>query len=191
MTLATVDASSRPSARVVLIKDMSLSQGYAVFHTHYESRKAVDLAGNAWATGVLHWDALGRQIRLEGPTVRAPEEESDAYFATRPWQSQLNAWVSRQSQPLNDPTELDRRTREKARELGLPNAEDDGDETVGSNVLSRPPFWGGYRLWIAAVEFWIEGTDRYHERVRYQRSLTPLDAHSFRGGPWSPQRLQP
>lgn len=192
MTLATADASGRPSARVVLLKNLSLSHGYAVFHTNYHSRKGLELGIRAQAAAVLHWDRLGRQIRLEGPTVRCPADESDDYFSTRPWQSRLNAWISAQSQPLKDPAELVQRARQSAKELGLPDpASPAPSPPAAEAALGRPDFWGGYRLWFAAVEFWTEGTDRFHDRVRYERPLTPLDDNAFRSGPWSWQRLQP
>ncbi len=192
MTLATADLSGRPSARVVLLKDLSLTHGYAVFHTNYRSRKGVELDGRADAAAVLHWDSLGRQIRLEGPAVQSPKDESDEYFATRPWQSRLNAWVSEQSQPLSDPAELAERARRKARELNLPNPGSDSPARATAHAtLVRPHYWGGYRLWFTAVEFWMEGSDRYHDRVRYERVLSPLGAGRFESGPWSWRRLQP
>ena len=192
MILATAEGSGRPSARVVLLKDLSLTQGYAVFHTHYRSRKSLELDGRAQAAAVMHWDSLGRQIRMEGPAVRCPKGESDAYFATRPWKSRLNAWVSEQSQPLNDPAELMQRARQKARELGLPDPGSQAPaEEAALAALTRPAFWGGYRLWFAVVEFWTEGSDRFHDRVRYERTLAPTDAGLFRAGPWSWERLQP
>ena len=201
MTLATADPSGQPSARVVLLKDLSVTQGFAVFHTHYGSRKSIELADNTLAAAVMHWDKLGRQLRLEGPTVRSPDEESDVYFATRSLGSQLNAWVSEQSQPLSDPSDLLQRAREKARQLDLPDpvesftldsekSKQELSEHFG-NSLDRPSFWGGYRLWFTAVELWMEGSDRFHDRIRYTRTLTPLDPHTFRAGPWNSQRLQP
>ena len=191
-SLATADSDGRPSARMVLLKDLSLAHGYAVFHTNYRSRKGAELDSRADAAAVLHWDRLGRQIRLEGPAVRCPAGESDAYFATRPWQSRLNAWVSDQSRPLKDPAELAERARRKAQEFDLPDPA--GSASPGKSAesgLRRPHFWGGYRLWFRAVEFWSEGTDRFHDRVRYERTLTPADHYSFTAGPWRWQRLQP
>ena len=123
-SLATVDKDCRPSARIVLLKDLSLTHGYGVFHTNYRSRKGTELDSRADAAAVLHWDRLGRQIRLQGPAVRCPGEESDAYFATRPWRSRLNAWVSDQSQPVKGPAELAERARRKAREFSLPGPAD-------------------------------------------------------------------
>lgn len=193
MTLATVSASGQPSARVVLLKALSVDEGFAVFHTHYGSRKSIEMTGNAAAAAVMHWDRLGRQVRLEGTAVQSPRQESDDYFATRSWRSQLNAWVSEQSQPLNDPSDLTNRAREKAQEFSLPDPIDPGSGEPDPAVpaLARPPFWGGYRLWFATVELWMEGSDRFHDRVRYERSLAPRDAHSFEAGPWTSRRLQP
>lgn len=191
-SLATADRYGRPSARMVLLKDLSLSHGYAVFHTNYLSRKGAELDSRADAAAVLHWDRLGRQIRLEGPAVRCPDEESDAYFSTRPWQSRLNAWVSDQSHPLDDPAELAERARRKAKEFNLPDPADaESPAEFADAALARPRFWGGYRLWFMAVEFWTEGADRFHDRVRYERTLAPASEFSFTAGPWSWQRLQP
>lgn len=192
LALATVGASGQPSARMVLLKDLSAAHGYAVFHTHYRSRKGVEIGRRAPAAAVLHWDRLGRQLRLEGPAVRCPAEESDAYFATRPWRSRLNAWVSDQSQPLGDPAELARKARRKASEYGLPDPASTATPPAPAEAaLVRPDFWGGYRLWFAAMEFWTEGVDRFHDRVRYERTLAPLDEHAFRAGAWRWRRLQP
>ena len=177
LALATADASGRPSVRMVLVKEIAPS-GYLVFYTNYGSRKAAELDRASRAAGVLYWEELGRQVRFEGRVVRSPDAESDAYFASRPERSQLNAWASRQSQPLVDTAELERRAEQKARELrGAP--------------VPRPPNWGGYRLWFEALELWAEGADRFHERLRYTRELAPDDAFSFGAGQWSWRRLQP
>ena len=191
MTLATVDTASRPSARMILIKELSRSEGYATFYSHYQSRKGLELERNANAAGVLHWDKLGQQIRFEGPVVRSPEEESDAYFATRSTNSQLNAWVSEQSRPLDNIAELTRRARDKASDLGLAAEQDDGGALESGVRVPRPPFWGGYRFWFAVVELWLEGEDRFHDRLRYERALTPIGATKFATGPWTSQLLQP
>ena len=191
MTLATVDAESRPSARVVLIKDLSRTEGHATFYSHYESRKGVELDGNSHAAGVLHWDKLGRQIRFEGRVARCLDDENDAYFATRPAGSQLNAWVSKQSWPLENMDDLERRATRKAQDLGLAAEQVNGKFAQRTTNIPRPPFWGGYRLWFTAVELWLEGKDRFHERLRYERTLTAMDASTFTAGSWNHQRLQP
>ena len=95
MALATTDAGGRPSVRVVLCKEIVIEPGYLVFYTNYESRKGRELAAKPWAAVVFHWDAMGRQLRVEGPVVRSPASESDDYFASRPWQSRLAALTSR------------------------------------------------------------------------------------------------
>lgn len=184
MALATADAHGRPAARMVLLKGIAVNPGYVVFYTHYRSRKAAELEATGRAAAVLYWDDLGRQVRLEGAVLRSPAEESDAYFATRPWESQLNAWTSEQSKPLADPADLPRRAARKARELGFDVA------ARPERALPRPAFWGGFRLWLDALEFWVEGAARFHDRLRYARELQPAGA-VYRGGPWTKQRLQP
>jgi pyridoxamine 5'-phosphate oxidase len=176
MALATTDSTGRPSARMVLLKELAAA-GYAVFYTNYGSRKATDLTATGRAAAVLYWHELGRQIRFEGPVMRSPAAESDAYFATRPWRSQLNALASEQSRPLADPTILERRAAELA--------------AKGARTFARPELWGGFRLWFDAIELWVEGADRFHERVRYERELTLQDADGFVAGSWRWQRLQP
>ena len=178
MALASVDASGRPSARMVLLKELA-PLGYAVFYTNYGSRKASELLSTHRAAGVLYWHELGRQVRFEGPVVRSPDAESDAYFASRSRASQINAWSSEQSRPLPEPAALEERA---ARLAGTkpPN-----------EALSRPDFWGGFRLWLESLELWVEGRDRFHERVRYERRLDARDAYTFETGRWNWQRLQP
>jgi len=187
MALATVDATGHPSARMVLLKEL-VPAGYAVFYTNYGSRKAGELDATRRAAAVLYWDELGRQLRFEGAIVRSPVAESDAYFASRAWRSQLNAWSSEQSRPIDDPAELERRASAKAREVGVAAP---GESPPPGLSLPRPAFWGGYRLWFDAVELWAEGADRFHERLSYRRELGAVQANEFRPGPWSWQRLQP
>ena len=178
MALASVDAAGRPSARMVLLKELA-PLGYAVFYTNYGSRKGAELLATHRAAGVLYWHELGRQVRLEGPVVRSPEAESDAYFATRPMPSQINAWSSEQSRPLPDPAALEERAAKVA------------STKPAARGLPRPDFWGGFRLWLESVELWVEGRDRFHERVRYERPLEARDAYTFETGRWTWQRLQP
>jgi len=193
MTLATVSASGKPSARVVLLKALSVDEGFAVFHTHYGSRKSVEMTGNPAAAAVMHWDTLGRQVRLEGTAVQSPSQESDDYFATRSWRSQLNAWVSEQSQSLNDPSDLLDRARERAQEFNLPDPVDSGSGEPEPDVpaLDRPTFWGGYRLWLDSVELWQQGAARIHDRAEWRRPLEQEGEASFAAGPWTSRRLQP
>lgn len=178
MALASVDTRGRPAVRMVLLKQLA-AEGYAVFYTNYASRKGGELVATGRAAAVLYWHELGRQVRFEGPVVRSPDAESDAYFATRPFASQVNAWSSEQSRPLEDLAKLEQRAAQLTGERGA------------GGSLPRPSFWGGFRLWLEAVELWVEGRDRFHARVRYERTLRFKDSVSFEPGGWTWQRLQP
>jgi pyridoxamine 5'-phosphate oxidase len=182
MMLATVSADGRPSARVVLCKDIRVEPGYLVFYTNYESRKGQELAATARAAAVFHWDSMHRQMRIEGRVVRSPAAESDAYFASRPWGSRLGAWASRQSRPIESRAALLLAVARVTARYGAQAA-------IG-RAIPRPEHWGGFRLWAEAVEFWVEGQFRIHDRVRYTRTLTPADGE-FAAGAWSMSRLQP
>jgi len=189
ITIASVDVSGKPSARVVLIKDFSPKEGYIVFHTHYKSRKSLEFVDNPWAAGVVHWDHLGRQIRFEGLITKSPDDESNAYFATRDWRSQLNAWTSEQSQPISDYKQLLDRANRQAKKMNLPKIDSTGPDKDFS--VQRPPFWGGFRMWFCSIEFWIARSARFHERIQYKRSLKKGDDGGPVTGPWHHQRLQP
>ncbi len=195
MTLATVGPDGRPSARVVLCKDIVLPQGYLQFYTNYDSRKGAEMATCPRVAAVLHWDALRRQIRIEGVVVKAPARESDDYFQSRPWQSRVGAWASHQSQPVGTRHQLIEQLRAAGQRFGTPPVGPDGDEAEDSPAgveVPRPPHWGGYRLWADAVELWVEGEFRIHDRARWTRSLTAIgEGHAFQATPWHVQRLQP
>jgi pyridoxamine 5'-phosphate oxidase len=192
MVLATTDAGGRPSARVMLCKEIVIEPGYLVFYTNYESRKGRELAAQPWAAVVFHWDAIGRQLRLEGPVVRAPASESDDYFASRPWQSRLAAMTSQQSAPIASRRALLEKLRDTAARYEAPNpfSGADDDEDPGLR-LPRPPGWGGYRLWAAAVELWVEGEHRLHDRIRWTRELKTSNGTPSQAQPWQHERLQP
>lgn len=181
MTLVTVDAGGRPSARVVLCKSFVADPGYVVLYTNYQSAKCTDIDSDRRVALVFHWDALGRQIRIEGEAVRSPAEESDAYFATRDRGSQLGAWASDQSEPIASRSAF--RAQLAAREEQLKLAE-------GGSSIPRPPHWGGIRVWAAAIELWVEGKDRIHDRARWSRDLKEA-GDSFTASPWVGTRLQP
>jgi pyridoxamine 5'-phosphate oxidase len=191
MSVATIDADGAPSVRVVLLKQLVVDPGYVVFYTNYESRKARAIEACPRVACVLHWDTLGRQVRLEGRATVAPAADSDAYFASRDPASQLSAWGSDQSRPLASREALIRQTLERARALGLPDSTTLENVQPSSGALPRPPHWGGYRIWPEAVELWIEGAARVHDRARWERTLTERPDGQFSTGPWRGQRLQP
>jgi pyridoxamine 5'-phosphate oxidase len=191
MVLATVDAHGSPSARVVLCKDVQPRPGYITFFTNYLSRKGSELAAHPRAAAVIHWDSMRRQVRFEGPITRTTESESDAYFASRAWQSRIGAWASQQSAPVASRAELERATRRVAERFGTPSPTDSDDTAPDPGVaIARPPHWGGFHLWVDSCELWVEGAARLHDRARWTRTLTP-EGHGFQTGAWHISRLQP
>lgn len=155
MSLATVDASGRPSVRVVLLKDFDL-RGF-VFYTNHLSAKGRALDATKVAALNFYWPALDQQVRVEGTTEVVSDAEADAYFATRPRVSQLGAWASEQSQPLTSRDELEQRLKDlTAKYEGGP--------------VPRPPHWGGFRLLPDRVEFWKAHEFRLHWREHYVKS---------------------
>jgi pyridoxamine 5'-phosphate oxidase len=190
MTLATSTPEGRPSARMVLCKEIVPRPGYVVFYTNYLSRKGRELAANPWAAAVLHFDALHCQVRIEGMVERAPEADSDAYFGSRSVASRLSAWASAQSEPIESRERLRAAVGEAARRFGAPGIPDGA--TAGSEiVVPRPPHWGGYRLWAQVVELWVEGKDRIHDRACWSRELTQRAQGHIEAGAWTVTRLQP
>lgn len=192
MACVTVNEDSRPAARMVLCKEIVADPGYVVFYTNYKSDKARHLAGNPHVALVFHWDALGRQVRIEGEAVRSPAAESDAYFASRDWVSQIGAWGSDQSSPLASHSALVAQIRKRAIKLGVSAAKNLHEITASDRpVIPRPPHWGGFRVWARRVELWIEGRDRIHDRARWERNLERMDDDTFSTGEWTSTRLQP
>ena len=189
MALATVGPGGSPSVRLVLCKAIHPDPGRLVFYTNYRSRKATELEGNPRVAAVLHWDHQERQIRVEGVVTRSPAEESDAYFASRRWESRLGAWASDQSRPIESREALLEQAAERAMELGLDiSAIVDGH---GEDlVIPRPPHWGGYRIWADRVELWCSGVGRVHDRAAWTRKLT-ADGEGFACGAWEATRVQP
>lgn len=168
MTLATVDASGLPDARMVLLKGVDES-GF-VFYTNLESAKGEELAGNPQAALCFHWKSLGRQVRVRGPVIAVSAEEADAYFATRPKDSQIGAWASRQSRPLEGRFALEKEVARFAAKYALTS-------------VPRPPQWSGFRVQPLSIEFWRARAFRLHERLRYRRDTL--------GSPWVTERLYP
>ncbi len=191
MVLATSRRDGQPAARVVLCKELVPQPGFLVFYTNYHSSKGRELEDNPRAAGLIHWDALHRQVRIEGPVVEAPAADSDAYFASRPWQSRIGAWASAQSEPIGSRAALLAAVASAARRFGAPAPGSPGAEEALELAIPRPPHWGGYRLWAESVELWVEGEARVHDRARWTRRLDARGDGSFSPGAWLATRLQP
>ena len=191
MVLATATPTGSPSARVVLCKDIVPAPGYIVFYTNYLSAKGRQLRPNPRAAAVMHWDALHRQVRIEGPVVPAPAADSDHYFASRSWQKRIAAWASAQSEPVASRAQLLESIARTARRFGTPVPDPGAADDARDFDIPRPPHWGGFRLWADAVELWVESDARMHDRARWQRTLTAAGDGAFSCGAWSATRLQP
>jgi pyridoxamine 5'-phosphate oxidase len=176
MTLATVDPDGRPSARMVICRGFDAEAGWLVFYTDRDSPKGRALEAHPRAALVFHWDALERQIRIEGPVTAAPAEDTDRYWSTRPLDARVAALASDQSQPIASRAALLAKVEEAARRSGT--------------SPPRPARWVGYRVWAERVELWVGQPARVHDRAAWTRSLDPTPG-GFSGRPWTAIRLQP
>ena len=185
MALATVDAAGMPDVRMVLLKDIEPGPpGAFVFYTNYDSDKGRQIAETGVAALVLHWKSLRRQIRVRGHVSRVDDAQADAYYRSRPLQSRIGAWVSRQSRPLESRNALLADVARQSINLGLSR--------------SRPPHWGGYRIRPVQIEFWADGAFRLHDRFRwiaYQNGREGSDILPDKSESdarfWSVERLSP
>ena len=168
MSLATVDADNCPSVRIVLLKDFS-EEGFT-FYTNLGSRKAQELEGNSNAAICFHWFEIEKQVRIKGSVIKVTDEAADKYYDSRPFQSRLGAWASKQSQPLENTFSLEKRIAEYTAKFAT------GD-------IKRPSFWSGFIIQPLEIEFWQKKPFRLHERVVYSRETLE--------SPWTTEKLYP
>jgi pyridoxamine 5'-phosphate oxidase len=169
MTLATADEAGRPSARMVLLKGYD-EKGF-VFYTNLDSRKGHQMRANPHAALCFFWMPIGRQVRVEGAVSQVSDAEADTYFATRQKDSQIGAWASKQSSPLEGMLALERRVAKYALKFAI-------------GKVPRPDFWSGFRLVPERIEFWQHRASRLHERLQYERGPGDSDG-------WVTERLFP
>lgn len=168
MALATVNAQQQPAVRIVLMKHFD--QDGLVFYTNLESAKSRDLQSHPKASACFYWEAIKKQVRVSGRVVAVSAAEADVYFASRPRESQLGAWASDQSRPMQDRQELEQRLAEVT-------------ERFAGKTVNRPPHWSGFRIVPLDIEFWQEKPYRLHERRVYSRESA--------GIPWNCRLLYP
>jgi pyridoxamine 5'-phosphate oxidase len=168
MALATADASGFPNVRMVLLKHVD-HEGF-VFYTNTDSAKGNELKANACAALCFHWKSLGRQVRARGSVVPVNATEADAYFATRPKDSQIGAWASAQSRPLEGRFALEKEVAHMAAKYAL-------------SKVPRPPYWSGFRVQPLEIEFWRNRPFRLHDRLVYRRDTLKA--------PWQMEKLYP
>ena len=166
MAVASVDSKGRPSIRMVLLKDFDAS-GF-VFYTNYESRKGTEILGNPQTALLFHWKSLRRQVRIEGPVEKVSDAEADEYFHSRPRQSQIGAWASQQSRPLESRFALEKAVAKYAAKYPV-------------GTIPRPAYWSGFRIRPDYFEFWEDRPFRLHDRLIFKPA----------GNGWATEKLYP
>jgi len=166
MSLATVGADGQPAVRMVLLKGVD-PRGF-VFYTNYESRKGTQILENRKAALLFHWKSLRRQVRVEGDVESVSDQEADDYYHSRPRASQIGAWASQQSRPLEGRFELEKRVAQFTAKYPI-------------GTIPRPPYWSGFRILPRRLEFWEDRPFRLHDRLVYTRS----------DGGWRTEKLYP
>jgi pyridoxamine 5'-phosphate oxidase len=179
MAVATAGQDGAPDARIVLCRGVDAERGTLTFYTDRSSAKGRQLGENPRAAAVFYWEPLHRQLRVRGPILPTSDADSDAYFGSRPFGSQVSASVSLQSRPLASRGDLVRAHDELAR------------RAQSAGRVARPERWGGYRLWIEELELWVGRTDRLHERARFVRKLERAGDEYKASAAWMATRLQP
>lgn len=197
-TLATIDPTGLPSARVVLCRKINLDTGHIVFYTNRTSDKGAAIAANQHVAVVFHFDAFDKAVRMVGPAVQSPDWESDEYFKDRHPAKRLGAWASDQSKPIDARDRLTEQLADTMQRFNL--TVEDIDDTPearqrAEQLIPRPPHWGGYRIHPHTMELWVGNAARLHDRARYTRTLTPTTGPegepAFDASPWSATRLMP
>jgi pyridoxamine 5'-phosphate oxidase len=176
MTLATVDAEDQPSARIIICRGFDLAAGWFAFYTDRQSPKGRHLERRPRASLVFYWDALGRQVRVDGPVTPVPEAEADRYWRTRVLDARHAAIATVQSRPIASRAELLARLEDTVRRVGAD--------------APRPERWVGYRVWAERLEMWVSQPARLHDRAVWTRALDAT-GDGFKGGAWSATRLEP
>ena len=187
MAIATSNSQGLPNVRMVLCKEINTEEGYVVFYTNYNSVKSLEIKENPKCSALFHWDKLGYQIRIRGEILQSPDQENDTYFASRHLGSQVGAWASNQSNPVEDREALDGQFKKILDRFNLTSE----SITRNEQKIPRPPNWGGYRLWIEEIEFWLNQKDRLHDRLHFRRALTISSEGIETEKKWTVKRLQP
>lgn len=183
IALATVEPDGAPAVRMVLCKRIDVELGEVIFYTDRRSRKGCALANHPRAAAVFYWGPQNRQARVTGEVRFVDDSEADAYFATRPSDSQLGAWASEQSHPIDSRRDLERRLSAEAKRFGIKPGNSPCAE------LPRPPHWVGYAIQLDRIELWVSRPGRIHDRVVWKRPARASRAEAR--CPWTSQRLQP